>query len=397
MNTTTVRPVDFDHHDDSLTWDRVFEIYAELREHQPVAWSEAHGGFWILTRYEDVLNALRDHRTFSSAEGVHLPRPAQQPMIIPIDFDPPEHRWYRRLFEPIVDSRVVDENEAAIETIIRGLVDDLVRRGRGDLVESVAVPLPLQVLSLLLGVSQETASQLRALTAEWWEQAAREDRPSAAVALSDLMMAEVRQRRADPRDDYLTWLDNAQIDGRDITDAELASTLLTLAVAGHETTVNTAGSVMLYLARHPELQDDIREHPERIPGIVEELLRIHSPAHLFARTVTRDTEVGGRTLRTGDKVLLVYAAANLDPSVFAEPTSLDLDREVKRHLAFGWGVHHCVGAHLARRELRILLEVLAESPRFEVDGEVVTTGLIGGHHMGVHKLPVSFDNRIATS
>lgn len=382
---------DFDAY--ALTADRVQAVYQDLRENTPVAWSDHYGGFWILSRYRDVVAALKDPTTFISGEGVHLPRRAGPIKPTPLEVDPPEHTFYRNLLAEVLSQPSVNRLTPAIRGYVAELLAPLAARGGGDFVEEVAVPLPLQVVCQVLGLSREALRTIRQLTASMWHDFHLLGN-DARRPLADFLLGEVRARMQEPREDFLSVLAHTKFDGRPLTESELGSLVVTLAAAGHETTMNAIGLTLHHLAENPDVQARLRAEPTRIPTYVEESLRYHTPAHMFARTLTRDVTVEGVTLRKGDRVVLIYASANHDPEQFPEPEQFDLQRRgANRHLTFGWGIHFCLGAPLARLELRILLEELfAHHPPFHLAGPAPYSPMEGGHHLGVTALPLAFES-----
>lgn len=375
----------FDHHDASLNHDTVYQIYEHLRESCPVTRSERYGGFWVVSHYADIVTALMDPTTFCSGQGVHIPRQEGQMKVIPIDFDPPLHTQYRRIFTEVLAPRRVRPLEPFIQRIIGELLASFV-------VHDVAMPLPIRVISGILGLSEQTTNQIRELTEQIWTAFGHEQNPTPLRGMLALLMSEANERRLHPRDDVLTTLVQTTIDGQLLRDDEVQSILISFAVAGHETTMNAAANLLYYLAERPEEQERLRRHPALIPDVVEESLRYNTPAHLFTRTVTHDTTLGGIQMKQGDKVALLLASGNRDQEQFNEPDQFMPDRKIAgQHLAFGRGIHLCSGATLARTELRFLLEILLSTyPSFRVNGEVVWSHMEGGHHMGVRSLPMIF-------
>jgi cytochrome P450 len=333
-----------------------------------------------------------DPLTFCSGKGVHIPRQEGQMDVIPIDFDPPLHTQYRRIFTEALAPRQIRPREPFIQSIIEELLATFVHNGGGDFVHEVAMPLPIRVISSILGLSEQTTKQIRDLTEQMWARFGQERNPAPLRNLLTLVMSEANERRLRPQNDVLTALVQTTIDGRFLRDEELQSILTSFVVAGHETTMNAAGNLLYYLAERPEEQERLRQHPALIPDVVEESLRYDTPAHLFARTVTRDTTLGGIQMKQGDKVALLLASGNRDPEQFNEANQFESSRKsAGQHLAFGRGIHLCSGATLARTELRLLLETLLhEYPAFQLDGEVIWSHMEGGHHMGVRSLPVTF-------
>lgn len=380
----------FDHHDPQLTAELVYEVYAHLRERRPIARSDCHGGFWILTRHEDVMAAAADWETFSSAEGAHLPRQPGQLLFVPLDYDPPIHTAYRDVFAAALTPARVRELEPQIRALASDLVGNFAAAGGGDFVAAVAVHFPIRLIASMLGLSDAVSAQIRDFTERIWVAFGHDARSTALNDLIDLLMAEAVARRAEPAADLLTELVQADVGGRSFTDDELRSTLAAFAIAGHETTMNASANLMHDLAQRPQLQEQLRDDLPALRRAIEESLRLRAPAHLFVRTVTRDTVFHGTPMRRGEKIVLVYASANRDEDQCPHAAEFDPQRRMASSLTFGWGIHRCVGIHLARAELRVLAqEMLARGP-FELAGEVHSSGMEGGHHMGVRTLPLRF-------
>jgi cytochrome P450 len=396
VDTQTSSPVDrfvdrFDHQHPDFTPDLAPEVYRELRSRCPVAHTDAHGGYWVMTRYRDVHAGAKDHETFSSASGVFIPRPEGVPNFPPIEFDPPMHTALRNLMRPPLTTAAVKAVEPRIRTLVEELVGPLVARGDGDLVAELAVPLPLRVLSVVVGFSARATAAIRELSERLWDRWAQdEDSSSFLPQYAQLLAAEIADVRGSPRDDYLSWLVAQEIDGRPVSDDELIGILASLAIAGHETTMNSTANLLRHLAANPADQERLRADPSLVPLAVEEGLRCWSATVNFARTLTRDVTVDGVTIPAGERVLLVYQAANRDPDEFPDPETFSLDRHPNHHLAFGQGIHFCPGAQLGRTELRLLLEELVtRCPPFVLTGEAPRY-FEGGVHQCVKSVPVAF-------
>ncbi|MFC7755301.1 cytochrome P450 [Tsukamurella soli] len=254
----------------------------------------------------------------------------------------------------------------------------------------MGLPLPLHVLTQVVGFDWDTVAQFRDLAEEGWSKATEQDILAARAGLMELVRAEVARHRRTRPDDFITSLLDQRVDERPMTDDERERLLLGLAVAGHETTMNASGWILRYLADDPARQTLLRERPELIPKFVEEALRHSSPIHSIGRTTSRDVEVGGVVIPAGSRVLLVYAAANHDAERFAEADEFDVERSAAGHLAFGFGRHQCPGALLARTELRLLLEKLITLPPVEYAGEPEFAPLSGGTMSGLRALPLRF-------
>ncbi|MGD9749558.1 MAG: cytochrome P450 [Acidimicrobiia bacterium] len=380
----------FDHHAVLADEDR-YRRYAELRA-CPVARSDAAGGFWILSRFDDVAAAAEDWRTYSSAEGVLAPAPAgRRARQVALEQDPPEHTVYRKLYAELLGRPRVRAIEAEIRATAAGRLAGLARLAEGDFIEHVAAPVPIEALGLLLGLDVEVTSELRELTVA---ELAQVHRPAGAAGprpertLMDLLRSQIEDRRGRPRDDFLTMLV-----GQDLPPIGLLSFLVGAVIAGHETTLIAATNLAYQLGLDPSLAARLRAEPQLIGRAVDESLRHRPPVQNFVRTLTHDVDHHGTTMRAGDKVMLLFGAANRDPDRYVDADRFDLDRyaddrEAARHLAYGHGVHRCVGAFLADVELRILAEELLRYD-IELRGEPTFTPTTFGAFLTIDALPVS--------
>jgi len=382
-------PTDFDHNSSDLSESTIWGEYAALRARGRVNESSAYGGFYLLTHFADVRAALRDPDAFASGHGHRVPV-VGVPRAIPIDYDPPLHTEYRQAMTKALTPDRVRELQPFLRELIGTLVRDFHDSGGGDAVTGIALPLPLRVLTEVVGFSGETVARLRALTEEMWSRVNDHDYDEARKDIRALIDAEIERHRTGRMEDYLGWLLTVRVAGRPITDDEAARALITLAIAGHETTMNAAGSLMWLLARDPELQDRLRADPDLAPRYVEEMMRLRTPAQNFARHTTRAVRIGDVEIPAGSRVLLSYAAANRDEEQFPNPDAFDVERAGRGHLGFGWGIHQCLGALLARTELKILLETLCDLPPIRLAGEVTFGSLQGGVHFGPVTLPLAF-------
>lgn len=350
----------FDHLSPELA-QHLHETLADLRAEHPVAWSEEHGGFWVVTRYEDVLAVAQDWRTFSSAHGVSIPATASTVKAIPEHVDPPLHREYRRVINPYFTPQAVARLEAPTRALVTELIDRFVEAGECDLMADFARPFPgLAFFDLVLDAPSDDVDELNATTLAATNPA-NPDRADAWKALNAWIDDFVAQRRAKPRrDDVVDAILHAEIEGRPITDTEVVGMVQLLILGGLDTTAGALGQFVLRFIREPEIVGRLRAEPEHLPTFVEELLRLEGPFIAIARTATRDTELGGQRIRAGDKVLIYWASANRDEDEFPCPHAFDPDRERNRHLAFGAGPHRCAGSNLARMNLRLAVEQIVE-------------------------------------
>jgi cytochrome P450 len=361
-----------------------FPLYARLRKEAPVARNDTLG-FWVASRHADVVTVSRDPATYCSGRGIMVFEIGSEYATPPtmMHTDPPDHTRYRNLVQPGFRPSFMRALEDGVRARTVALVDRIEPGRPVDIVSEVAVPLPLQVISDLLGVPEE----------EWprffrWSEAVipgatdwpEEERMALSGEMVEYLLAAAADRRASPGDDIISELGAAEVDGDRLTDAELAMFLVQLLVAGNETTRNTMSGGLLGFAGAPGEWEALRARvassvPRAIPLAVEEMLRWTTPVVAFMRTTTTATELGGQPLAAGDPVLMLYASANRDESVFG-PTAdrFDPARDPNPHVAFGFGPHFCIGAVLARLEGRILLEeLLARFSSVESAGPVVRT------------------------
>ncbi len=349
---------------------------AALRAEDPVHRYEGEAGeLWMITRHADVQAVSKDPATFSSARGVlltDLTRPALGTSIVSLD--PPRHGRLRRLVSPSLSVRRVADLEDRVRAIARDLLDAVDPTEVVDAVERLASPLPILVIAELVGVPREDADRFR-----HWSDAAM----AATTDLTDevtMLLGElygyivdhVRARHAEPTDDLVSVLAHGRVDGEALSDDEINMFVLTLLVAGNETTRTLVSNGLHALARHPDQRRRLVDDPALTGCGVEELLRWEAPIMSFCRTATREVELGGKLLAEGDHVLLCYQSANRDEEAFG-PTAdrLDVSRDPNPHLSFGYAEHYCMGAGLARLEGRVLFEeLLARWPDYELAGEI---------------------------
>lgn len=384
--------IDFDHTDPAVIASG-HETFRQLREGCPVARSTKFDGFWVLSRYEDVVAAARDPQVFCSSGGVTIPDFGAPVPMVPIEADPPIHTAFRQLLQREFSRSRMKTIEDSIRDLANTLIDEFAEDGRADFSTRLAQPLPSIVIAELFGFPQSDWERFRHYTETMLETAKSGDLEAnigAALEFCTFLAQALDDRRAEPRDDMLTRVVQAEVDGRPITEDEaLGLTLLTV-VAGHETTVGGIGFLLMHVAQDPELKRQLIEDPALIGRAIEETLRLEAPIQGIARTVTEDVTVRGQDLRAGDKVWLLWASGNRDPEKFEDPDSFRLDRKVNRHLGFGDGVHRCVGAPLAQLEMRVVLEeVLRRMPDFAIEDPAALTFGGGQNRLATH-LPISW-------
>jgi len=366
-----------------------FSYFRALREEDPVHWSEHHHA-WLLTRYADIVAAFMDARLSSERLASLLPAEpseAEKEIFDPIYRllgnwmvfrDPPVHARLRRLARAAFSGRMVTRLRPAIEAVVEERLDALAAARECDFIRVFAYPLPATVIAKLLGVPPEDLERFRG----WSEDikplvfggsvapSARRDRaPAGLLALERYFRGLLDRYQKEPADNLLSALSRAEESDEVLTADEVISTCVLLLFAGHETTANLLSSSCLHLARHPAERERLAADPSLAQTAVEELLRYDGPTKAMVRIPREDLEIAGRTIRAGQRVLMVQLAANRDPAQFAEPDRLDLSREPNEHLAFGIGIHYCLGAPLARLEAEIALPALARRfPRLRVTG-----------------------------
>ena len=347
-----------------------YPLYGRLRTEDPV--HENFPGVWILTRYADCLAVIRDPTRFSSdsrnSELVQAFRASlgREPSVIEENAgrsmlfqDPPDHDRLRNLVNKAFTAPVVERMRRHIQEIVEGLVDRMASSDREvvDVVEEVAYPLPVQVICEMLGVPIEDRELFHQWSADLVltldpvisvDVLERGDR--AALGFADYFTRLLPDRRARPREDLLTAMIQAEEQGQRLTELELLSMCILLLVAGHETTVNLISNGMLALLRHPDQLARLRDDPGLTRSAVEEMLRYDSPVQMLGRTAMEEMDIGGRRVLKGHQLVAVLGAANRDPAQFPDPDRLALARLDNRHLAFGGGIHYCLGGLLARAE-----------------------------------------------
>ena len=371
------------------TWAKAvpYDQFALLRAEAPAFWHEhpSYTGFWAITRYDDVRTVSRDHTTFSAELGStflqDMDEAAMELVRMTIlNMDPPKHSRFRRLVSAGFTPRMINALVEHIEELAQGIVDGLEGEDEIEFVERVAAELPLQVICELLGVPTED----RHLLFDWSNRmvgaqdpdfrASEEDGEAAMAEIYLYCDALAADRRINPRDDIMTALALAEIDGDRLSDQELNMFFVTLVVAGNETTRNLIAHSMLALLEHPEVKQQLVDgidDDELWASATEEFLRWGASIHNFRRTATVDTEIAGQQIKAGDKVVIYYPSANRDPDHFTDPDVFDPRRTPNDHVTFGGGgTHFCLGANLARAQIKTMVRTfLRRYPNVEAAGE----------------------------
>lgn len=360
---------DFDFHGKAL--DNIFETYVEMRNKCPVGYSNKYGGFWFLTKSDDIFAAEQDPERYSVVPSMLLPSFGTDIPMIPIDIDPPKHRAYRRILLPLFTPQAIDKLKEGIRQTAREMalkVLEALEQGTADASHMFARPVPTIIFSRIAGFPEKDWPKFDA----WVDDIiyARVQYPERAEAAAQAVMDYFHdllksRRKGGAREDVIQKLLDAKIDGKPLSHDESISYCYLLFVAGLDTTAWAIRSALWYLGQNLEDQKRLREDPELMYVAGEEFLRTLSPVQAMARTCLADTEVRGQKISAGERVALVFGSGNRDPKVFDHPEEIQIDRDENKHLAFGAGIHRCLGSNLGRRELVIALqEFLSIVPEF---------------------------------
>lgn len=395
---------------DQLIWARDDRdgMFARLREERPVSFHEEFlvpplpqgPGFWAVTRHADIVRISRDSETFISGKGSNiadLPQDLSEFFGSMISMDPPRHTKLRGLVNKGFTPKMVAKIDDDVRRRAREIVDAVAPKGACDFVEEIAAPLPLQIICDMMGIPASDQRRVFELT----NIILGVGDPEFVTTLDGLMAASMEmfqyaqnlgeQRRADPQTDLTTTLMHAEVDGERLTPQEFGSFFILLAAAGNETTRNSISHGMKALTDFPaERQKWLADFERVSPTAVEEIVRWASPVIHFRRTTTKDVEISGQPIKAGEKVVMFYNAGNRDPRVFDDPYRFDVTRDPNDHVGFGGGgTHFCLGANLARREIRVMFEeLLTRLPDIQVVG--TPDRLQSGFIHGIKRMRVEF-------
>jgi cytochrome P450 family 142 subfamily A polypeptide 1 len=360
-----------------------------MREHAPVYWDDATG-IWGITRYADIMAASKNWQTFSSAQGS---RPdSSVPSMI--NFDPPQHILRRRIVSTGFTPRRVQDHEPYLRHKVNELLDAVAERGQCDFVRDIATPLPMYMIGELMGLPEADHAKLL----HWSDLFATggfevEGVEQAVMEYLEYIREVIDDRRDQGREDLVGLVVDAEVDGEKLSEMDLVFETMLVLVGGDETTRHVISGGLAALLENPDQLRALRRHPEKLDSAIEEMLRWVTPIQNMNRTATRDVELGGQTIRDGDRMLLLYPSGNRDELVFPDPFRFDIGRTPNDHLAFGgYGRHHCLGAQLARLELRVLFsELLARFPKIALaEPEDALPRRRGNFVLGIESMPIRF-------
>lgn len=375
-----------DHHDPEFHAHR-HERWAELRSECPVVWSPEHGGFWAVAGYDEVVEVSRESDVYSSLfdpeseDGIDyqgiagIPRGRGIPRAGIAEVEGPHHVALRRAMNPYLLPAAVSRLEPLVRDAARWFLDERIEVGEMDLVDDYANPVPailtMAIVGLPLDVWRHYADLFHATIAHRPSEPEHREAMANVPAMMEQLGGEAAARRDDPRDDLLTALVQLEIDGAPLPDSEIMSVLWNLVGGGLDTTTSLTALSLEHLGRHPDQREALAQNPDLLPSATEEFLRFFSVNESLSRTVAADAELGDACLRAGDRVLFSWMSANRDEKHFTDPDEVVLDRAPNAHVAFGVGVHRCIGMHVARSSFQILVgEVLARIPDYEIAGAV---------------------------
>jgi cytochrome P450 len=389
-----VTTVEFDHAEASAA--QFLAFGEQLRSATAPVWNEAHGGFWVASRYTDIQAIVQDPKRFLSGKGITIPPLGQPVPVVPAESDEPGHKHYRGVLAPFLTPRAVRQNEPVVRQLVTEMIDDFIEAGEVDVVPRFAIPIPVYAMARIFGLTRPEAKQFFDAFTSVLEAAASGIPAKAQKAGGEFAgyivnaLNEVRNKPADMTNIYSAIV-HTEMNGQPFSDNECIGLLWSTTAAATETTTHAIGHAVRQLGLRPEVRQALIEDPTRITAAVEEILRLDAPNYTIARYIAEDVTVGGVDMKAGERVLLLYGVANKDESMFPKPEDFDLGRGMSSHLSFGMGLHNCVGKHLARQEVQLAIEeLLNRIPDFELVGDPGLPRLRGGLMWGHDALPIRF-------
>ncbi len=367
------------------TLDNPYPHYQKWREEMPIWWAEDANG-WVLSRYDDVRVILKNAALFSSnAMGEGDQRAIALPLLTD---DAPRHTQLRAIVNKAFTSRTLKAMEVEVANLVEELLDGMAGKTLLDISADFTIPLPIVIIARLMGIPEERAADFKrwsdALTGTS-EVTSLEDRMPDIMEMSAYFASLIPQRRANPGDDLISKVIQAEVDGVGISDQDIVGFNILLLIAGNETTTNLLSNLLNHLANNPEKWDELRNDPDKIDSAIEEILRFDAPVHWVNRKATADTEFHGQKVKAGETVFAVLGSANHDAAHYESPEEFRLDRGRSDHHTFGHGIHFCIGAPLGRMEARYALEGLFRRYRgirhpAKADNERTHSHMLRGFH-----------------
>lgn len=364
--------------------------YRNQRERCPVALNHAHDGHWLVSGYDEVRQAAKDWQRFSSADGVDLPRRGMPETLI--SSDPPAHTEFRKVDREAINPDTVEALRPFVARYAQELIDALSETGPVDIVSSFADLIPPAAIARIVGLDPELATQMRDVSLKVGASMGDDEAFASAMAeFAGFVFPQIELRRREPRHDFLTRIATRPVRGAMYSDEQILTAMLGFLLAGHESTTAAIASTTCRLLEQPERWHAVRHDRRLLAGAIEETLRLDTPFHQFRRKTTCPVDLGGVTLAADDDVMLNYAAANRDARAFTDPDVFNMERRPNSHMAFGYGIHACLGAGLARMELNVALgELLDRLPKLAlaVAPEEIKREFHGGNLAYIPAMPV---------
>jgi cytochrome P450 len=400
--------VEFDHHSRAVGSDPV-AAYSALRSQCPVFWTESHGGYWVLTKYDDVTAALGDPERFSSARrddaggpgsSVSIPKRPSLPQY-PLELDPPDNKPYRRILNSLLSPAASERMRPAVRDRVEWCVDQFIERGEADLGYELASAVPASFTIDWLGLPHDAwpdiAKTMHNVSSQEPGSPAHQEAMAGFKQMYGDLTAAIAARQAAPQDDAISAILRNEVDGQPIPADSVLSIVALLVAGGVDTVTALATQALVWLSENRDEHARLLDDPEYMRTATDEFLRIFSPAQALARTISEETEVRGCPMHDGDRLLISFASANRDDEMFEDPNDILLERFPNKHVAFGMGVHRCVGANIARVMFEeIVRGVLRRIPDYMVDTAALQPYFSQGLFTGWQTVPATFTPQPST-